>query len=492
MYLFYLSSGFFLGWMLGANDGGNIFGTAISTRMIKFKLTAIIASIFVVIGAIVQGSGATQTISTLGGVNMMPGSFAVALATAITFYLMLRFRMPVSSTQAVIGAIIGWNMFSGYLTDPTTFTHILFAWIFTPILSGSLAILFYYLYKTYYYKMSFSLFKQDYINRIGFIILIAFAAFSLGANNVASVIGMFAHATPFTPISISNSFTITTQMQLLFFGGVSVAIGILTRSKANVKIFGNEIYRLSPVTGFIAILSSSIVLFVFSWKGLQIFLYNTFLPTLPLVPVSSAQAIVGAILGIGLVKGVNQIQIKKITKISLGWFISPIIAGFICFISLFIIQNVFDQRVYAPTNHIFNEHVIEKLTDKGFDDELFLRFSDTFFNSSPSLRNELRNIRRFSFTEQIYILNASEYFPMYVDPRSLNTIKNRNYFSYDIFKPLQEIEHEIFDHKWQLVNRLSQLSELWRYNSRKPQYDFNNSELQKRYNLLFRYFKDEE
>jgi PiT family inorganic phosphate transporter len=61
-----LSSGFFLGWSLGANDGGNIFGPAISTRMLKFKIAALIAAFFIIIGAVFQGGGATQTLSNLG------------------------------------------------------------------------------------------------------------------------------------------------------------------------------------------------------------------------------------------------------------------------------------------------------------------------------------------------------------------------------------------------------------------------------------------
>ena len=35
-YLFYLSSGLFLGWSLGANDASNIFGTAVGSKMVRF------------------------------------------------------------------------------------------------------------------------------------------------------------------------------------------------------------------------------------------------------------------------------------------------------------------------------------------------------------------------------------------------------------------------------------------------------------------------
>ena len=55
MILIFLSSGLLLGWSLGANDGANIFGTAVGTRMLRFKTAAIIAGVFVIIGAVVSG-----------------------------------------------------------------------------------------------------------------------------------------------------------------------------------------------------------------------------------------------------------------------------------------------------------------------------------------------------------------------------------------------------------------------------------------------------
>ena len=50
--LIFLSSGLFLGWSLGANDASNIFGTAVGTKMVKFNTAAVIASVFVILGAV--------------------------------------------------------------------------------------------------------------------------------------------------------------------------------------------------------------------------------------------------------------------------------------------------------------------------------------------------------------------------------------------------------------------------------------------------------
>ena len=78
LFLFFLSSGLFLGWSLGANDAANIFGTAVGSRMIKFRTAALIASVFVILGAVLAGSGASQTLGELGKVNALAGAFMVA------------------------------------------------------------------------------------------------------------------------------------------------------------------------------------------------------------------------------------------------------------------------------------------------------------------------------------------------------------------------------------------------------------------------------
>ena len=89
LFFVYLSSGLFLGWSLGANDAANIFGTAVGTRMIKFRTAAWIASVFVVLGAVCAGGGTTATIDALGSVNAVAGAFMVALSAALAVYWMV-------------------------------------------------------------------------------------------------------------------------------------------------------------------------------------------------------------------------------------------------------------------------------------------------------------------------------------------------------------------------------------------------------------------
>ena len=117
MLLFFLSSGLFLGWSLGANDAANVFGTAVGTRMMRFTTAALICSVFVILGAVFGGAGASHTLGKLGAVNALGGAFMVALSAGFTVYTMTRMSLPVSTSQAIVGSIIGWNLFSSSQTD---------------------------------------------------------------------------------------------------------------------------------------------------------------------------------------------------------------------------------------------------------------------------------------------------------------------------------------------------------------------------------------
>ncbi len=344
--LFFLSSGLFLGWSLGANDAANVFGTAVASRMIKFTTAAAICSVFVIIGAVAGGSGASVTLGKLGSINTLAGAFTVALSAAFTVLIMTRLTMPVSTSQAVVGAIIGWNIFAGINTDYTVLTKIVATWIFSPILSMIFAVILYLIAKVYVRNSHLHLFRQDYRTRMALIIFGAFGSYSLGANNIANVMGVFVPSSPFQTFSIDGILSFSNAQQLFFLGGIAIAVGVFTYSRRVMETVGSNIYTLSPITALIVVASSSMVLFLFSSNELNSLLGFMNLPKIPLVPVSSSQAVVGAVIGIGLAKGGKNIHLEVIGRISLGWISTPVISAVIAYISLFFMQNVFMNQVY--------------------------------------------------------------------------------------------------------------------------------------------------
>ena len=174
----------------------------------------------------------------------------------------------------------------------------------------------------------------------------AFGSYSLGANNIANVVGVFGPANPFTDFSIVTVGTFTAAQQLFLLGALAIGVGVFTYSKRVMMTVGNDLLPLSPVGAWVAVVAHSLVLFIFASQGLEAFLENLGLPTIPLVPVSSSQAVVGAVLGIAVIKGGRGIQWQVLSSIAIGWVITPVIACAFCFIGLYFLKNVFDQSVY--------------------------------------------------------------------------------------------------------------------------------------------------
>lgn len=347
MLLILLSSGLFLGWSMGANDAANVFGSAVGSRMISFSKAAFLCSVFIIIGAIFQGAGATGTLHALGNVNAIGGAFTVALAAGLAVFMMARLGLPVSTSQAIVGAIIGWNVFAGIPTDPEVFGKIASIWVVCPLLSASFAIILFLIFQRSLRRTTIHLIKQDAMIRWGLMCVGAFGAYSLGANNIANVMGVFVSSLKVPDLNI-YTFTVTGQQQLFFYGGISIAVGVYTFSKRTMTTVGNSLYKLSPEIALIVVMSTALVLFIFSSQGLNNILHSIGLPGIPMVPVSSSQATIGAILGIGLLKGGKEIKYNILGEIALGWMATPVIAGLISFVALHIVENVFLLEVISP------------------------------------------------------------------------------------------------------------------------------------------------
>lgn len=345
IFLFYLSSGLFLGWSVGASEASN-FGTAVATKMIKFKTAAILSAIFIIIGAVYAGAGASQTLGNLGSITSLAGAFTVALSAAITASWMVKLSIPVSTSQAIVGAIIGWNFFSGKPTDITILSKIISAWFLGPLLGGIFAIILYWIIKIIFKYWHLHILRKDTLTRVALILAGIFGSYALGANNIANVMGVFVPSSPFHQISLPFGYTLNQAQVLFLLGGIAISIGIATYSQKVIYTVGNTIMKLSPITAWIVVVAHGLVLYVFSSVGLQNFLECLHLPTFPLVPVSATQAIIGSVIGLGLIKGANNLNWRIIGKIIISFILTPISAAIISYISLFFMQNVFQQVVF--------------------------------------------------------------------------------------------------------------------------------------------------
>ena len=139
--------------------------------------------------------------------------------------------------------------------------------------------------------------------------------------------------------------TLSGAQQLFFIGAVAISVGIFTYSKQVIETVGNDLMPLSAETAMVVVLAQSIVLFIFSSKELSDAIAWLGLGHIPQVPISSTQVVIGAIVGIGLLKGGHSIKFNVLGNIMLGWIATPLLAGITSFVLLFFVNNIFNQPV---------------------------------------------------------------------------------------------------------------------------------------------------
>jgi PiT family inorganic phosphate transporter len=288
---------FLLGWSLGANDAANVFGTAVSTRMVRWRNAALLTALFVILGAWLQGRVGVHTVSTL--TVQTPGAAATAVfAAALTVALLTALRLPVSTSQAVVGSIIGVGLIKGEL-NTSGLTKVILCWLGTPIGAILLYVLLYGFSNWLIRTLRLSIFTMDSVQRVGLVLAGCYGAYALGANNVANIAG---------PLVQSGAVGVD---HAVIIGATSIAAGVVMLSKPVMLTVGRGIAKLDGLSALLVVLAASATVHIYAFIG---------------VPVSTSQAAVGAVLGIGLVRGLQVIHWRTLRNVLLGWLGTPVIA----------------------------------------------------------------------------------------------------------------------------------------------------------------------
>lgn len=463
---FFISSGLFLGWSLGANNAVSLFGTAVTSKMIKFKTAAIISGIFVVLGSFISGAGTTSTLTELGGINAIAASFTVALAVAISVTWMTRLSLPVSTSQAVVGAIIGWNIFTGSPTDIHSLTKIVSSWVVSPFIAGIFGFIIFKIVKKTVLKWNIHMLELDSYTRIGLIVVGAMASYSMGANNIANVMGMFASASPFSELMILDLYQISGIQQLFLLGGLSIAFGIFTYGNKVMKTVGSDLYKISPITGFVIVLAGALVLWLFTSQSLETFLLENGLPSIPLVPLSATQSFIGAVIGVGLAKDPQSINFKVFGKIGVGWLVAPVTAGIIAYVLLFFVQNVFEQKVIQQVPYEISQSVLEQLNQDGIETEKISDLVNKRFLQNKIFRNELLSRHPFSNKELYSIFHYAIIDSFKID--SMLVVKSLSdhddLFTFDQIEEIKKLHGKSFSHRIDFDEALFYNENQWKLN----------------------------
>jgi len=383
-----------------------------------------------------------------------------ALAAGLTVYWMTKLGLPVSTSQAIIGSIIGWNLFSDSYTDISSLLKILSTWIICPLLSAVIAALLFTLAKIFVRKIGVGLIRMDGYTRLALILAGAFGAYSLGANNIANVMGVFVPVAPFPDLQFGQDFSVSSAQQLFLVGGLAIAVGVFTYSKRVMMTVGSELMTLTPLAAWVAVMSHSIVLFLFASERLEQLLANMSLPTIPLVPVSSSQAVVGAVIGIGMLQGGREIQWPRIYGIVRGWVITPVISCLLCFVGLYFLQNVFQQEVQRESNYLLSTRVLEKFQKEGIETTGLNQLSDSTFSSSAELVRAVSSIVPLSSQQGLKVVEFSLQKSLVITQEKIASMDKKGLSSIQL-DALNQLQGQTFNFPWQLGDSLAEISSEW-------------------------------
>ncbi|MDC0358411.1 anion permease [Oligoflexia bacterium] len=295
-----LAGGAYLGWALGANDSANVFGTAVAARIISFRKASLLCAIAVILGAYFQGEAGLHTYRELADQNLQT-ILVTAVAAAFTVTIMTFFRLPISTSQAVVGAIAGIGLATKTM-HWAGLQKVVICWIVTPVGAMFFSCILYFLLSALMARIPMSILTRDKILWSGLLLVGIYGAYALGANNVANATGIF-----------SGQFTAQgyTDSHLTLIGGIAIAFGSITYSKRVMLAVGSGIMPLDAFTGLVAVAAMAVTVHIFAVIG---------------VPVSTSQGVVGAIFGIGLIRGVNTVNYRTLRIICIGWVLTPALA----------------------------------------------------------------------------------------------------------------------------------------------------------------------
>ena len=151
-------------------------------------------------------------------------------------------------------------------------------------------------------------------------------AFAHGSNDVANAIGPLAAVVATVESGGEVASKAGLPIWILVLGGVGIVVGLATMGYRVMETIGTKITELTPTRGYCATLAAATTVVLASKTGL---------------PVSTTQIAVGAVMGVGLARGVGAIDLRVIGGIVLSWFITLPAGGILAALLFFLFKGMF-------------------------------------------------------------------------------------------------------------------------------------------------------
>lgn len=147
LFIFSIILGFYMAWNIGANDVANAMGTSVGSKALTLRKAVYLAAILEFSGAFFVGASVSETIQhgivspqifAADPMVFVLGMMGSLLATSILLQIASYFGLPLSTTHAIVGSVIGFGAVIGgiHAVQWGEVLQIIASWIFSPILSG--------------------------------------------------------------------------------------------------------------------------------------------------------------------------------------------------------------------------------------------------------------------------------------------------------------------------------------------------------------------
>lgn len=405
--LFACAVGLLMAWGVGANDLANIMSTTMGSKAVTVRQAMVIAIVFEFAGAFFGGTHVTSTIRTgIINVNLISpevlliyAMLSILLASSVWMWLASFLGMPVSITNAVVGALVGLGavMLGVDTVHWEKVQYIALSWLFCPIIAGVVSYSMFIFIRKYVLSRSHPAlavkhFSPLFLFVVGFLlsimvvlkglahfgyeltvnqgvdldivtalcvtlvgwwvisrkkpesddlhdqlvyvekvfsVLMAFTAcamvFAHGSNDVAIAVGPIAAIFGLVHHGQALSAATPIPSWIVFLGCLGVVVGLISYGRKVIATVGSGITALTPSRAFAATLAAATTVVVSTSSG---------------TPVSATQTLVGAVLGVGLARGIGALNLAVIRNIFTSWVVTiPATATFA--IGFFYLLRVF-------------------------------------------------------------------------------------------------------------------------------------------------------
>jgi len=304
----------YVAWNIGANDAGNYLGTAVGSRAMSVKRGVLIGAAFSFVGAVFLSGPVIKTV----GSGIIPpaqislaGAFAAVLAAGIFLTAASYLGLSVSTTQTLIGAVIGYGLAIAASVNWLVFGELLTGWIAAPLIAIAFGFSLYYAVRFYFLRKMKGLMARERAEAMfadAQVISASLLALVFGANDISNAIGIFG----FVPLGIDF-------LYVKIFAAAGFAIGVMTFGKKIIATVATKITRvqITAISGFVSQMAAAAVVLVFNQAAG--------------IPLSTTHVMISSIMGAGLAMGLSRLNRKTIAELFASWVLTLPLAAALSF-----------------------------------------------------------------------------------------------------------------------------------------------------------------